>query len=615
MMNVMDMQTTKDNLKERLVSFSQRHNHPPELIEQALHLLGDSGLSGATKWRHPPVSIREFIANPQFLGNADEVYPALMEVLEELGSGKYVEAVLTGAIGTGKTSLALWVTAYSLYQLSCMSDPHGEFDLARSSEITIIFQSITKDLAKGVDYRRFRAMIERAPYFQRHFPFDKNIESEMQFPNQIIVKPVAGTETAAIGQNVIGGVIDELNYMSIIEKSKVAVDRGTYDQAVSIYNSIARRRKSRFMKKGKLPGILCLVSSKRYPGQFTDQKEKEARTDPTIYVYDKRTWDIKPWAFSGKTFPVFVGDEARNPRILYDGDEVGDGQVMDIPVEYLREFETDIMNALRDIAGVSTQTLRPFLVNREAVVACFGTHPSILGRNDVAWPVETVDVLIGGFHEPERKRWAHVDLSLTSDSTGIVMGYVTGFARMDRGDTIEILPRIEIDFALEVRPPKGGEISFEKIRTLFCVLRDQGMNLKWISFDSYQSADSIQILRQKGFMTDTISMDKNTAAYDMLKTALYDRRVAIPDHPKLMHELLSLEFDTKRGKVDHPPLGSKDLSDALAGVVFGLSTRREIWWEFGIPPDQIPESLYVQASKANEAAKAHRGFDERAPAE
>ncbi|MEO5334230.1 MAG: hypothetical protein H7839_19625 [Magnetococcus sp. YQC-5] len=210
----MDTQlTSREALRERLLAFSQRHDHPPELIEQALRLLGGSGLAGgltgglagATKWLHPPVSIRQFIEDPNFLGNAGEVYPAIMEVLDELGSGKYVECVLTGGIGTGKTSAALWVTAYSLYQLSCMRDPHGEFDLARSSEITIIFQSITRELAKGVDYQRFRAMIERSPYFQRHFPFDRNIESELRFPNRIIVKPVSGSETAAIGQNVIGG--------------------------------------------------------------------------------------------------------------------------------------------------------------------------------------------------------------------------------------------------------------------------------------------------------------------------------------------------------------------------------------------------------------------------
>ena len=56
----------------------------------------------------------------------------------------------------------------------------------------------------------------------------------------------------------MGGLIDELNYMSVVEKSKVAVDKGTYDQAILLYNSIARRRKSRFMENGKLPGILCL---------------------------------------------------------------------------------------------------------------------------------------------------------------------------------------------------------------------------------------------------------------------------------------------------------------------------------------------------------------------
>jgi hypothetical protein len=40
------------------------------------------------------------------------------------------------------------------------------------------------------------------------------------------------------------------------------------------------------------------------------------------------------------------------------------------------------------------------------------------------------------------------------------------------------------------------------------------MNLKWISFDSYQSADSMQLLRQKGFVTGTLSMDRTSLAYE-----------------------------------------------------------------------------------------------------
>ena len=50
-------------------------------------------------------------------------------------------------------------------------------------------------------------------------------------------------------------------------------------------------------------------------------------------------------------------------------------------------------------------------------------------------------------------------------------------------------------------------------------------NLKWISFDTFQSADSIQILSQKGFITGTFSMDKNSLPYDVTKTAFYDGRV------------------------------------------------------------------------------------------
>ena len=54
------------------------------------------------------------------------------------------------------------------------------------------------------------------------------------------------------------------------------------------------------MVQGKIPGLLCLVSSRRYPGQFTDVKEAEAKKEidmtdkSTIYVYDKKAWEIKP---------------------------------------------------------------------------------------------------------------------------------------------------------------------------------------------------------------------------------------------------------------------------------------------------------------------------------
>ena len=117
------------------------------------------------------------------------------------------------------------------------------------------------------------------------------------------------------------------------------------------------------------------------------------------------------------------------------------------------------------------------------------------------------------------------------------------------------------------------------------------MNLKWISFDGFQSADSIQTLRTKGFTTGIRSVDRTPAPYDITKTALYDGRVEIPEHPKLLKELTSLEVDSQTGKVDHPVNGSKDVSDGLAGVVYGLTMRREVWARHRVLHKTIPPSI------------------------
>jgi hypothetical protein len=561
-----------------------------------------------------PVSIEDFVLGEEYLGMQGSIYPEVLKSLVELNNpsveglphrirvgSTYSEAVLTGAIGVAKSTIAIISTAYQLYVLSCLNDPQAVFGIDPSSEILFVFQSVNAALAKQVDYERFKALIEGSPYFCAEFPFDKGIKSELRFPNRVIVRPVSGRETATIGQNVFGGIIDEVNFMEVVQRSKRSVDGDTYDQAIALYNSIARRRKSRFMKRGRLPGLLCLVSSKRYPGQFTDQKVDEARKElaetgsTSIYVYDKRTWDIKPaGTFSGEWFRVFQGDQTRKPRVVEPGEDMAEADrhlLVDIPAEYRQEFETDIMKALRDIAGVSTLAVHPFMMDAEAVSACFGARKSILSRPDTDFDQTTLRLFPRAIQHPDLPRFAHVDLALSGDSAGVVVGHVPAFVSVPRGGESEILPKIVVDFALEVRPPKGGEIPIGRIRGLFYKLREQGMNLRWISFDGFQSADSIQTLRAKGFVTGTQSVDRKSAPYEITKMALYDRRVEIPQHPKLLKELISLEKDAKTGKVDHPVNGSKDIADGLAGVVYGLTMRREVWVRHGVPPVTIPPSI------------------------
>lgn len=572
-----------------------------------------------------PVSIREFVTSPDYLNQVKTIYPPVLNELEKLNNPKvpglahgmrigspYTEAVYTGGIGCAKSHSAIISTLYSLYVLSCLEEPQRIFDLDPSSEILFVIQTLNLALAKKLDYGRLKAMIDQSPYFNKIFPYNKNIESELIFPNRIIVRPVSGQETATIGQNVFGGILDEVNFMENTQSSSKTPDGSTYDQAIALYNSIASRRKSRFLKNGRLFGMLCLVSSKRYPNQFTDLKVAQARKELTekgktsIYVYDKTRWEIKPDDFCGEKFRVFKGDQNRKPRILTKGESVEQSMVLEVPVEYKSDFENDIMGSLRDIGSVSTVARHPFIPDTERIAEAFGGPVSILNVEGTDFIHPSVKIYPNHIRHPKEARFIHVDLALTGDSAGIVCGYVSAFPKLNRGsNVIEVLPEITVDFALEIYPPKSGEIDIARIRKMITMLRDKmKMNVRWVTYDQYQSADSLQVLRQNGFSTGLRSMDRTTFPYETLKQAIYDGRVKIPSHDKLQKELIELEFDAKKNKIDHPPNSSKDISDCLAGVVYGLSMRRETWARWGVLSHTFEEHIRKEESKLKRIEEA-----------
>lgn len=545
-----------------------------------------------------PVDVEEFMfGNSHLKRPRKEIYPEVLSELYKINNpgghritNPYTEAVFTGGIGSAKTTTALYTTAYQLYVMSCFKDPHSSFGMDSTSEILLIFQSLTGSHAQSVDYTRFREICEQSHYFTSVFPFDHNLKKTLKFPGRIEVKAI-GSDSGAIGQNVVGGLIDELNFMAITESSKRSIDRGTYNQALSIYNGISRRRKTRFMDAGFMPGILCLVSSKRYPGEFTDKKLEEAKTDSTIYIYDKRVWDVKPaGTFNRGMFSVFIGDLTRKAHIIQEEEVLAPEDldlVVRVPEEFRQDFEDDIIGALRDIAGVGTLARYPYMLNVAKINSGFNKVPSVFTVQETDFVFPKLGLLLDRLKDKHLPRWVHIDLAVTGDSCGMAIGHVPGFKHMARVEgknrDHESMPIIRFDGVLRIKPPKNDEIKFYKVRDILYLLRDNGLNVKWVTFDSFQSVDSIQILKQKGFVSGVQSVDTTTVPYEFTKSAFYEDRIELPEHTHCLTELLSLEKDNKTGKIDHPPQGSKDVSDAVAGVVYGLTMRREIWGMFNVP--------------------------------
>lgn len=558
------------------------------------------------EYKHKPVDIETFVMDHYFLGKTcDVLYPKLMEDMKTLFTGGYRETILSGSIGWGKSFFASIIACRILYELSCMRDPHKSFGIAHGTDITFVVLSVQEDLAIKVAFENIASKIKESEYFKENFPF-KPLKAEIIFPNKIQVAARASTDSAALGLNVFSAWIDEGNFLAPMRKKGSIESRmGMTDRAQFLYNQLVRRMKSRFQKKGKLPGMMIVVSSKQTKDDFTAKRVRESKDDPTVFVRDYATWHVKPeGTFSGEMFQVLVGNALVPSKVLKPEEvevtraKLQDGMVIiDVPSEYRIDFENDLENAIRDVAGVETVSISPFIQQRDKIVPCIDPnrkHPFSVEEwvqtvgGDFIWTMlaKQVDQRDGAeiirawqpIYYPGYARHVHIDPSLNGDATGIAVGCVTGYKNVMRRDEqtqetyIERAPDIWVDFMLRIKPPIGGEIDHGMVRALVYKLQAHGFYIAMVTMDQFNSAASLQKFAAKSMTAERISVDKPMDAYDLLKAALYDGRLHFYDYKPLLEELGWVQRDNIRNKVDHPQGKSKDVADALAGITFSLTT-------------------------------------------
>lgn len=586
-----------------LDEMQRKRNAPEEASVPDLSVL--EALS-TSEYKHKPVSVEQFIKDPHFLGNTcDSLYPQYLDDLIELFEGGYNEAIWTGAIGIGKSFVCSLGIARVLYEISCLHNPHKTFGLANDTNITLACFSVNEELATKVVFENIKTKITASPYFQENFPF-KATKKELRFPHNVWVAPRATTDTSALGLNVISAFMDEGNFLP-----KRGKDMGIVDHADVIYSSLKRRMKSRFEKGGKLPGILFIASSKTTHEDFVSRRLKEAKYDPTIFVRDYALWEVKPEDYySADTFTVLVGNEAIPSKILeeFEAEDEAfrkrlpeDVLLIDVPEDFRHDFERDLEGSIKDIAGCSVVSVSPFIQRREKLQDAIDQDANLYGPNRhifstmehdpskngrFLWEkaVRPIDEQVYGNHyqqtlrpiiNPSAMRHIHIDIGLRHDALGFCMAHVSGFKdvvrRTDRGEHLERAPIYTVDLMLRVVPPPGDEIILGDVRGLIYDLSANGYVITSITTDSYQSTDMIQQLNQKGYNSRVVSVDTSVEPYENLKTAFYEDRVFVYDHPRLFNELRTLQKDYKRRKIDHPNAGSKDCADALAGVTWTLS--------------------------------------------
>lgn len=541
-----------------------------------------------------------------------------------LASGMWVArrggcVFVTGNTGTAKSTISMVSMMYHCYLLGCCTSPQALYGLPKQISIVFPIMGAKPHVVNKVVYAPMRKFIEAMPYFQKYMPPSKLIDSEIYFEDKNIrIVKAGGDEDQILGEAVIGGMIDEINFMAVVQRSKKAEvtsgRAGLYDQASQVHHRMVTRKKGRFQKPDNFPmlGIVFPSSSTRYKGDFTDKRKAfvERTKMKGVYIYNKRQFDVVPQdRFSGEKFRLLIGNDVQHDtRPLEPGESVPPGALVEeVPIEYLDDFRNKPYDTLRDVLGISHNALSPFIKSRHKVYECAEAGreeglESFLVKDHVILGVDGMLQVRQGTYctNPSRPRYVHIDLSINGDHCGVAMVCFTGMIEVERQGMRELMPTARLEMAASIEPDVNNEIDIAEVRAFVQQLRSRyGYPIRGVSYDGFNSRESIQAWRKAGMKATLLSVDRTDVPYKQFRDAMYDGRILLLDDPILLDEIINLEYDSKKQKVDHPVTGSKDVADAVCGAYTNMLERRSTWTS-SVMSDVDDDGRYVGGERYDE---------------
>jgi len=535
------------------------------------------------QFRERPASITEFLGDG-YLEIEDRVRPGLKEALvaifgEEVNPKKIAavqRAMLTGAIGIGKTTFSSIAIPYMVHWVACLQDPQGWYNLLPGSRIAFMQMSTSEDQAKEVVFGDIFARVKHSPWFINNLPYDEKFKNQIRFPGDLWVLPGDSAETTFEGYNILGGIVDEA------DSHKRTKEKDYGEQG---YDTINSRIESRFEDQG----LIIVIGQMKKMNGFAAKKYKELKKDPQAHTVRMTIWESLGWQ-------KFLNPDGTRNSFWYDTRRkeiiptgvaglVKNENLIEIPNVYLPSFRNNPEKALRDLAGIPPSTEDPFISLVSKIDAArdrwIETHGNVSPVKDNPSRPE-FEKWFRADNDP-RKRVVHLDLAYSAegDALGFAMGHISKLVERDD----ELKPYISIDCLVRWKAMPGTEIFLGDVRRVIYDLKEERkFRIRQVTMDGFQSTDTRQQLQKKKYLVEMVSVDKSTLAYEDLRDALYEDRIEFPPYMTyynkgdterveiLIQELLGLTHDGR--KVDHPTDGSKDVADAVAGVTVTLMGDR-----------------------------------------
>jgi len=133
-------------------------------------------------FEHAPVSIREFLTDPELLGNTGRIQNWQIDSDEQCGiyrfwrrelndlfdpSKHYQQWIVSAAIGSVKSFVSIIAILYKIYWLLCLRNPQQYCGINQNSPITFGFFSATREIGRATEYAMLTSIMGDSPFFKR----------------------------------------------------------------------------------------------------------------------------------------------------------------------------------------------------------------------------------------------------------------------------------------------------------------------------------------------------------------------------------------------------------------------------------------------------------------
>lgn len=559
------------------------------------------------------VPIEEWISDPYYCGRdcVEKLYPFWKDLICDIfrnGKQNYTQIVITGGIGTGKSTVGLYIVLRKLYELSCYENVAGLFGLMSNSMTAFLYFSLTKYQAERSGFAQLRSIIDSVPYFKELFKRNQYRNSTLDFPENIRI--FYGSSCGdMIGLNCISAIIDEANFFG--DNAGSEVNMGDVEE---LYKAVLSRTSSRFTANGVNNSLNLVISSTTFTQSMTSKLYEKSLTDPSIKYVRARLWDIKPkGTYSNETFFVFAGNDKFDPFIIPDTTTLSiklgisldpsltikeaiarlsqeyRNLIDEVPIDFYPNYKDDVIRGLQDFSGMSVSSTGKLFSSRSVFESCidesikplFTKHEfTVETMNDD--PSNCIQYYLNGIEFPHKEcpRYLHIDIGVSNDAYGLACCYKNGSKIVDG---VEV-PEFFYDFSLRIVPPPAPKrVSISRCHEFIKYMRDDlGLNIALVSFDQFQSEGSRQYLNEIGIKTVYQSVDKTDTQYLFFVDCLYKNCVHFSREfaDSIHKELFDLIWLRARHKVDHPAGGTakgfnKDQMDGVVGALYNAYTTKE----------------------------------------